>query len=66
MSWEEYLRKDFEGIKLRKEESIKEHIISSIKAYQDNDHNYFLKQLPSNQHWRIYNENKINFACNIF
>jgi len=60
MSWEEYLRKDFEGIKLRKEESIKEHIISSIKAYQDNDHNYFLKQLPSNQHWRIYNENKIN------
>ena len=60
LHWNDYLKNHNKSqINIENSELIRNHIKTSIIAYQGNNITYFLKNLPNNQHWRIYN----NFKC---
>lgn len=54
-TWFDYL-KNYHTLNFieTKKETIHEHILKSIEAYNTQNYTYFSEQLPQNEHWRAY------------
>ncbi|MCK4588929.1 MAG: ribonuclease H-like domain-containing protein [Nanoarchaeota archaeon] len=57
--WEEFLENHHKlSIAPSRKQRINFHLKRSIKAYQDQDHKFFINEIPSREHWRVYPEFK--------
>lgn len=57
LNWDEFL-KEHRRIPLpeSRKRLINSHLQHSIRAHQDRNHNFFIKYIPSREHWRVYPE----------
>jgi uncharacterized protein YprB with RNaseH-like and TPR domain len=56
-TWDDYLV-NYDRITIPNKESIQEHILKSIEAYNTKNYDFFINSIPQNLHWRLYNEFK--------
>lgn len=63
-SWDEFLEKSHKITSLTQSQitKIKQEILFSKTAFEQNNLNYFKEKIPSNQHWRCVNCGKIAFV----
>jgi len=62
LDWDTFFLKNEIQISKAKNKIISEELKKSKEALLNNNHNYFSKNLPVNQHWRLFREFKNNVA----
>lgn len=63
LNWEEFLENQNKiSLSESKKQRINFYLHQSIKAYQDQDHKFFINEIPNREHWRVYPEFK-NKCC---
>ena len=55
LNWQEFLD-NIHKLDLRNKELVHSFIENSISAHNNQDHGFFLNNLPSNEHWRVYKQ----------
>jgi len=61
LNWQEFLEKSHHlSISPARKKIIDFHLQRSVKAYRNQDHSFFFKQIPIKEHWRVYPEFKKN------
>ncbi len=58
LNWDEFLENSHK-LNLRNKDQIYSFIKNSISSHNNQDYGFFLNNLPSNEHWRVYK----NFNC---
>lgn len=58
LDWDCFLDNIDASINASKRNFITEHLMKSMQALERQDFDYFLENLPTNQHWRLYRELK--------
>ena len=59
-SWNEFLE-NHHKVNIKRKEHVCQYIEKSLQAHQDQNHNFFINDLPSNEHWRVYRDFKCCF-----
>ena len=59
-SWNEFLE-NHDQINIKRKEHVCQYIKKSLQAHQDQNHNFFINEFPSNEHWRVYRDFKCCF-----
>jgi len=54
-NWQEFLDNSHK-LSLRNKELVCSFVENSISAHNSKDHGFFLSNLPSNEHWRVYKQ----------
>jgi len=61
LNWEEFLEHHHKlPLSQSRKDQINFHLQRSIQAYQAQDHQFFINEIPSKEHWRAYPELKNN------
>ncbi|MEA3430746.1 MAG: ribonuclease H-like domain-containing protein [Nanoarchaeota archaeon] len=60
LDWDGFLNSSNTELNNSKRQIITEHVLKSMQALENQDFDFFLENIPSNQHWRLYPELKDN------